>query len=118
MAAKGFNEQVLVRCQRPGHRLRSGQRSPISSDTCRGQPVELATIGVVGLGERAPGTDVVAGSDLGLPVGRGNAAEVVEQGKVVAGGSRSLARDTSFACEALAAGPSFPGRQPAIVITP
>ena len=48
--------------------------------------MELATIGVVGLGERAPGTDVVAGSDLGLPVGRGNAAEVVEQGKVVAVG--------------------------------
>jgi len=80
---KRFNDQVLGRCQQPGHRLRSRQRSPISSDTCRGQPEELATIGVVGLGEPAPGADVVAGRDLGLPVGRGSAAEVVEQGEVV-----------------------------------
>src|SRR5215472_1561181 len=47
------------------------------------QHAEVATIGVVGLGEPAPGADLVAGGDLGLPVGRGSAAEVVEQGEVV-----------------------------------
>ena len=40
-------------------------------------------IGVVGLGDPAPGAHVVAGGDLDVPVGRSSAAEVVEHGEVV-----------------------------------